>query len=87
MGPEGTYEDVSGKIWAGYRKKILHQRVFGHWNRFPREVVIAPSLREFKKHLDNTPEHTECILELSCTGPGVGVHDCFGSLLRIFHNK
>lgn len=25
----------------------------GHWKRLPREVVTAPSLPEYKKHLDN----------------------------------
>ncbi|KAJ7418210.1 hypothetical protein WISP_60373 [Willisornis vidua] len=36
------------------RKRFFSQIVVGHWNRLPREVVIAPSLTEFKKHLDNT---------------------------------
>ena len=29
------------------------QRVVRHWNRILRVVVMAPSLSEFKKHLDN----------------------------------
>ena len=33
---------------------VLHwEWVVGHWNRLLREVVTAPSLLEFKKHLDN----------------------------------
>ncbi|KAJ7400194.1 hypothetical protein BTVI_107527 [Pitangus sulphuratus] len=39
------------------RKRFFTQRMFGHWNRLPREVVAAPSLTEFKKHLDNTLRH------------------------------
>ncbi|KAJ7406008.1 hypothetical protein BTVI_67021 [Pitangus sulphuratus] len=33
-----------------------------HWNRFPGEVVTAPSLPEFRKCLDNTPRHMVSIL-------------------------
>ncbi|KAJ7397462.1 hypothetical protein BTVI_135274 [Pitangus sulphuratus] len=36
------------------RKRFFTQRVIGHWNQLPREVVTAPSLTEFKKHLDDT---------------------------------
>ncbi|KAJ7421919.1 hypothetical protein BTVI_16008 [Pitangus sulphuratus] len=39
------------------RKRFFTQRVIGHWNRLPREVVTAPSLTEFKKHLDDTLRH------------------------------
>jgi len=34
-------------------EKILHQRMTGHWNRLPKAVVVAPTLPEFKEHLDN----------------------------------
>ncbi|KAJ7398546.1 hypothetical protein BTVI_124090 [Pitangus sulphuratus] len=36
-----------GRFSLHIRKKFFTQRVFGHWNRFPREVVTAPSLKEF----------------------------------------
>ena len=39
------------------RKKFFTQRVAGHWNRLPRAVVRAPSLREFRKPLDNALRH------------------------------
>ena len=39
------------------RKRFFIQRVVGHWKRFPRAVVTAPSLTEFKKYLDNTLRH------------------------------
>ena len=37
----------------GIRKRFLPQRVVEHWNRLPREAVMAPSLAIFQKHLDN----------------------------------
>lgn len=29
----------------------------GHWNRFPRKVVMASSLSEFKEYLDDALSH------------------------------
>ena len=34
------------------RRKFFNQRVVTHWNRFPKEVVDAPSLEAFKTRLD-----------------------------------
>lgn len=45
----GGSDWISGK---GYT-----ERVFGHWNRFPREMAMASSLLEFKKHLDDAFKH------------------------------
>lgn len=39
------------------RKRFFTQWVFGHRNRLPGEVVRAPSLTEFRKHLGNTLGH------------------------------
>lgn len=39
------------------RKRFFTQRVSGDRNRLPREVDMAPSLTDFKKHLDNTLGH------------------------------
>ncbi|KAJ7411218.1 rna-directed dna polymerase from mobile element jockey-like [Willisornis vidua] len=42
---------------GSFRKRFSTQRVIGHWNRLPREVVTAPNLAEFKTHLDDTLGH------------------------------
>ncbi|KFV11995.1 hypothetical protein N340_10417, partial [Tauraco erythrolophus] len=36
------------------RKKFFTMRVVRHWNRFPGEVMDAPSLEVFKARLDET---------------------------------
>jgi len=40
------------------RKRFFTKMVAGHWNRLPWNVVMAPSLSEFKEHLDDTLSHT-----------------------------
>jgi len=46
-------EAETQEIQAGYDKKALHRGTVEHWNRLPREVVMALSLPEFKKHPDS----------------------------------
>ena len=41
-------------VGLNFRKRFFTERMFGCWNSLPREVVITPSLPEFKKCLDNT---------------------------------
>ena len=39
------------------RKRLFTERVVGRGNRLPREVVMAPSLPEFKERLDDALSH------------------------------
>ncbi|KAJ7408304.1 hypothetical protein BTVI_60230 [Pitangus sulphuratus] len=50
-------ELFQGRLRLDIRKIFFPQRVFGCWNRLPKEVVTAPSLTEFKKHLNDTQAH------------------------------
>lgn len=46
-----------GKFSLDIRKRFFTERLVGHQNSLPTEVVMAPSLSEFKEHLDDTFSH------------------------------
>ena len=46
-----------GKFILAIRRRFFTDRVVGHWNRLPREVITASSPSEFKEYLDNDPSH------------------------------
>jgi len=46
-----------GKFKLDVTKRFFTERVVGHWNRLPKEVVTAPVLSDFKEHLDDTLSH------------------------------
>ncbi|KAK4816544.1 hypothetical protein QYF61_017745 [Mycteria americana] len=47
-----SFKLKEGRFRLGTRKKFFTMRVVKPWNRFPREVVDAPSLETFKVRLD-----------------------------------
>ncbi|KAK4816262.1 hypothetical protein QYF61_013896 [Mycteria americana] len=48
---------TSDRTQGNGMKMFFTERVVGHWNRLPREVVTAPRLSEFKERVDNTFSH------------------------------
>ncbi|KFQ12397.1 hypothetical protein N330_01135, partial [Leptosomus discolor] len=47
-----SFKLKEGRFRLDVRKKLFTLRVVGHWHRFPREAVAAPSLEVLKARLD-----------------------------------
>jgi len=43
-----------GKFEMGIMRRFSTERVVCHWKSLPREMVMAPSLSEFRESLDDT---------------------------------
>ena len=56
--PGNGSELRQGRFRLGMRRHFFTQRVVKPWNRLPGEVVGAPSLSGFKRHLDNALNNT-----------------------------
>ncbi|KFQ15484.1 hypothetical protein N330_05960, partial [Leptosomus discolor] len=49
-----SFKLKEGRFRLDIRKNFFTVRVARHWKRFPREAVVAPSLKVFKARLDGT---------------------------------
>lgn len=76
-----------GRFWKDIRKRHFTQRLFGPWNGLPREVVTAPSLRDFKKYFSEALRHMVWLLGLSWAEPRAGLDVLMGPFqLRMFYD-
>ena len=74
-------ELCQGRVKLGIRKRFFTERVIRHWNRLSRAVVMALSLPDFNKCLDNRVRDRVWLLGSNFTvESGVGVDDPCGSL-------
>lgn len=73
-----------GKFRMDIWKKFSTVRVTSHWNRHPRGVIMAPSLSEFKDHVDVAGSR----FRQFCEEQGIGLNDPLSPFhLEIFCNS
>jgi len=73
-----SFELRQGRFRLDIRRKFFTQRVVTHWNRFPKEVVDAPSLEAFKARLDVALGSLVCWLATLCIAGGLKLNDHCG---------
>jgi len=62
---EHGFKLKEGGFRLDMRKELLKMKVMRHWNRLPREVVAAPSLKVFKARLDGALSKVEAFLSMA----------------------
>ncbi|PKU36222.1 hypothetical protein llap_13475 [Limosa lapponica baueri] len=50
-------EAAQGKFRLDISKRFFTERIVSPWDRLSTEVVMTPSLSEFKEYLDDVPSH------------------------------
>ena len=69
-----------GRFRLDFRKHFFTEKMVKHWNRLPREVIDAPCLSVFKRHLENALKLYALTFGQPWSGQAVGLDDHCRSL-------